>query len=89
MVSPEGGGQRAGVGVAMGRWCKAFIWLEKVCHPLQASSLGNPGDALRPSDTEMVFNGQEQRLLEELTSPAPPFRFRGLEDPTGRRLVQV
>lgn len=88
MVSPEGRGQRAGVGVAAGRQCKAFVWLEKVCCPLQASSLGNPGDALRPSETEIVFNARS-RDFWKLTSPAPPFHFRGLKDPTGQRLVQV
>lgn len=34
-------------------------------HPLLAVSHQDPGDGLRPSATEVVFNGQEQRLLLE------------------------
>lgn len=50
------------VGVAVRRQQGIHMALECL-HPLQAVSLQNPGDALRPSATEMICNGQEQRLL--------------------------
>lgn len=46
-------------------------------HPHHALSLGNLGDATRPSVTRMVLNGQEQRLLgADLFGSAAAFKLR-------------